>query len=95
MDGDAHSGVANSQRPQHSVKVPRLYKEAAKALKQVEENGEGLKNAIHSLKHPVINPHVLLYFFHWVTPSILFTSFLCFGCYLRTLRQSLLSFLKP
>lgn len=37
----------------HSVKVPRLFKEAAKALKQIEENGEGLKNAIHALKHPV------------------------------------------
>ncbi|ODM95192.1 putative 28S rRNA (cytosine-C(5))-methyltransferase [Orchesella cincta] len=27
---------------------------ASKALKEVEENGEGLKNAIHSLKHPNI-----------------------------------------
>jgi len=42
------------QKP-HSVKVPRLYKEASKALKQIEENGEGLKTAVHSVKHPVIS----------------------------------------
>ncbi|CAL8094582.1 unnamed protein product [Orchesella dallaii] len=45
---------SGSIKRQHSVKVPRLYKDASKALKQVEESGEGLKNAIHSLKHPNI-----------------------------------------
>jgi len=38
----------------HSVKVPRLYKEASKALQNIEQNGEGLKTAIYSIKHPVL-----------------------------------------
>ena len=47
--------ASRSIKKMHSVKVPRLYKEASKALHNIELNGEGLKTAVYSIKHPVSN----------------------------------------
>lgn len=37
----------------HSVKVPRLYKESAKTVKQVEVNGASFKSVVFKQNHPV------------------------------------------
>lgn len=37
----------------HSIKVPRLYKTAAKIAQQVKENGSSLKQLVYEKKHPV------------------------------------------
>lgn len=39
----------------HSVKVPRLYKIAAKVIKDVQENGASLKTLVFSKKHPNVS----------------------------------------
>lgn len=38
---------------EHSVKVPRLYKTAAKVLQDVKEKGNSLKQLIYQCKHRV------------------------------------------
>lgn len=38
---------------EHSVPVPKLYKEAAKVLKKVQEKKESLKQCVYGAKHPV------------------------------------------
>jgi len=54
MEGPGDENVVVSERKKvHSVKVPRLYKEASKALQNVEERGEGLKASVYGIKHPV------------------------------------------
>lgn len=40
---------------EHSVKVPRLYKTAAKFAKLVKEDGISLKQLVYEKKHPVKN----------------------------------------
>lgn len=37
----------------HSIKVPRLYKSAAKIVQDVREKGGSLKSLIYRQKHPV------------------------------------------
>lgn len=37
----------------HSVKVPRLYKIAAKIVQQVREEGASIKHLVYQAKHPV------------------------------------------
>lgn len=38
---------------EHSIKVPRLYKLAAKVAKQVKEEGASLKDKIYQRNHSV------------------------------------------
>lgn len=37
----------------HSIKVPRLYKSAAKVIQEVREKGGSLKSLIYNQRHPV------------------------------------------
>ncbi|XP_071876755.1 nop2/Sun-like domain containing protein 5 [Bombus fervidus] len=39
----------------HSIKVPRLYKSAAKIVQEVRENGGSLKSLIYGQKHPNVS----------------------------------------
>lgn len=38
---------------QHSIKVPQLYKSAAKIVKEFQENGTNVKSQIFNTRHPV------------------------------------------
>lgn len=38
---------------EHSVKVPRLYKTAARIAQKVKEDGSSLKELVYEKKHPV------------------------------------------
>lgn len=38
---------------EHSIKVPRLYKTAAKIAQNVKENGASLKQLVYEKKHAV------------------------------------------
>ncbi|XP_076243549.1 nop2/Sun-like domain containing protein 5 [Calliopsis andreniformis] len=40
---------------EHSIKVPRLYKTAAKIIQEVSENGGSLKSLIYEQKHPNVS----------------------------------------
>lgn len=40
---------------EHSVKVPRFYKIAAKYTKEAHENGASVKQLVYEKKHPVCN----------------------------------------
>lgn len=46
---------------EHSVKVPRLYKEIAKVVTDVKEKGSSLKNLVYSAKHKVSYIHVFFF----------------------------------
>ena len=47
----------------HSIKVPRLYKCAAKILVDVKA-GANLKSLISELKHPVSNKYNIVHFYN-------------------------------
>lgn len=52
MEGHGHD-KGNVNRFIHSVKVPRLYKQAAKIAKEASEGLGSLKNLVYEAKHPV------------------------------------------
>ena len=49
----------------HSIKVPRLYKESAKAVKKVSVDGASFKGIVFSQNHPVS-----YYFLYFLFPTI-------------------------
>lgn len=62
----------------HSVKVPRLYKIAAKLARDVSEGKGSLKELVYSCKHPVSIIEVMPTFFY-ESFFVEFKSVVCFS----------------
>lgn len=44
---------------EHSIKVPRLYKTAAKIVERIKKEGSSVKQLVYEKKHPVSIPFYL------------------------------------
>lgn len=52
-ENDARGGFSQNQNPYRKISVPTQYREGAKILKQIVEEGKSLKELVYNNKHIV------------------------------------------